>query len=161
MRTPLAWLNLVHAPWRTVVVLAGTCLVLVLIFLQLGFLGVLRTNAVLLYDHLCFDLVLVSPEYVSFDMAGSFPRHRLVESQALPGVARAMPLYAEVALWRNPQTRRRVRMRVIGINPLDQPLRLPELESQLDVLQDYDTALIDRRSLPECRPQETGRQTAP
>jgi putative ABC transport system permease protein len=159
MRTPLAWLNLVHAPWRTLVVLTGMCFVLVLVFLQLGFQGLLRANAVLLFDHLDFDLVLLSPEYVNFDIAGSFPRHRLAESLAVPGVARALPLYAEVALWRNPETRRRVRIRLIGFNPLDQSLRLPDLDGQRDVLQDYDTALIDRRSMPECGPLETGVET--
>jgi putative ABC transport system permease protein len=159
MRTPLAWLNLVHTPWRTLVVLAGMCLVLVLIFMQLGFHGVLRANAVLLYNQLRFDLVLVSPEYVSFDKAGTFPRHRLAEALAVPGVAQTMPLYVDLALWRNPDTRRRIRMLVIGFNPLDRPLLLPELDGQLDVLREFDTALMDRRSRPECGPHETGVRT--
>src|SRR5262249_21204453 len=85
--------------------------------------------------------------------------NRLVESLAVPGVVRAVPLYAGVALWRNPDTRRRVRIRVIGFNPLDQPMRLPDVDGQRDVVQAYYTPLMDRRSLPEMRPQETGVET--
>jgi putative ABC transport system permease protein len=159
METYLALRDLVHRPWRTVVVLAGLCLVLVLIFMQLGFYGILRANAVLLYDQLRFDLVLVSPEYVSLDRAGSFPRHRLAQALAVPAVEQALPLYVEFALWRNPETRLRVRIRVIGFNPLDRPLLLSDLDSQEDVLRENDTVLIDRRSRPECGPQETGVRT--
>jgi putative ABC transport system permease protein len=159
METPLAWLNLLHAPWRTLIVLAGMCLIQVLIFMQLGFYGILRANAVLLYDQLRFDLVLVSPEYVNLDRAGTFPRHRLSQALAIPAVEQAMPLYTEIALWRNPETRRRMRMRVIGFNPLDRPLLLPELDGQLDALRESDTGLLDERSLPECGSHDIGLRT--
>src|SRR5262245_32177111 len=103
MQVPLAWLNLMYTPWRTLVVMAGICLVLVLIFLQVGFHGLLRANAVLLYDQLRFDLVLVSPEYVNIDKAGSFPRARLAQARAVAGVEQAVPLYVQLAIYRNPE----------------------------------------------------------
>jgi putative ABC transport system permease protein len=156
MHFSLAWLNLVHTPWRTLAVLTGMCLVLVLIFMQLGFHGTLRANAVLLYDQLRFQLVLVSPEYVNLDKAGAFPRHRLAQALAAPGVERALPLYVDLALWRNPDTRRRARMRVLGFNLRDRPWLLSEVDGQLEGLGELDTALMDRRSLPECGSPETG-----
>jgi putative ABC transport system permease protein len=159
MQAPLAWLNLAHTPWRTVVVLAGICLVLVLIFLQVGFHGLLHANAVLLYNQLRFDLVLVSPEYVQLDKAGSFPRARLAQAHAVAGVEQAVPLYVEFAIYRNPETRRRVRMRVLGFNLLDRPWLLREVNDQRDVLREADTALLDRRSLPGCGPTTAGVRT--
>ena len=39
MRTPLAWLNLLHNRARTAVALAGVSFSVLLIFMQLGFLG--------------------------------------------------------------------------------------------------------------------------
>lgn len=156
MPTSLAWLQLVHTPWRSLVVVAGMCLVLVLIFMQLGFHGILRANAILIYDQLRFDLVLVSPEFVNLDRSGTFPRHRLTQALAVPGVEQALPLYVELALWRNPDSRRRLRVRVLGFNPLDRPFLLPEVDNQLDVLWESASVLMDRRSLPECGPQVTG-----
>jgi putative ABC transport system permease protein len=45
MKTPLAWLNLVHDKTRTLVAIAGVAFAVVLMLMQLGFLNSVRLTA--------------------------------------------------------------------------------------------------------------------
>ncbi len=74
MRTPLAISNLLHGKWRTLVSTSGVSLAIVLIFMQLGFLGAVAGTAVQIYDHLQFDVLLRSPDYFHFCDARDIPR---------------------------------------------------------------------------------------
>ena len=89
MRTPLAWLNLAHYKMRTLAAVAGVAFSVVLIFMQLGFLGSVETTASLLYDALEFDLVMRSPQYLHVAAPGTFPRGRLYHVASRPGVESA------------------------------------------------------------------------
>ena len=83
MPIQLAWRNLLHNPMRTAVALCGVAFAVTLIFLQLGFLGSVRTTASLIYDALDFDLMIRSPEYLYFADARDFPIERLQQIQEL------------------------------------------------------------------------------
>ena len=52
MRTPLAWHNLVHNKVRTAVAAAGVTFAVVLVFMQLGFLGSVETTVTRFFDAL-------------------------------------------------------------------------------------------------------------
>ena len=71
MKTPLAWLNLLHQRARSSVAVAGVAFAVVLVLLQLGFLASVRQTATRIYDHLDFDLLLVSPEYLHLSKAST------------------------------------------------------------------------------------------
>ena len=77
MKTPLAWKNLIYNKVRTAVALAGVGFAVILIFMQMGFLGAVRKTATQIYDALDFDLMLRSPAYLHLTEPRSFPRERV------------------------------------------------------------------------------------
>ncbi|MGB6045532.1 MAG: DevC protein, partial [Pirellulales bacterium] len=79
MKTQLALQNLAQNKARTCVATAGVTFAVVLIFMQLGFLGATRRTATLIYDGLDFDIVLRSPSYVHLTDARTLPRERLLQ----------------------------------------------------------------------------------
>src|SRR5687768_1849104 len=103
MKTPLAWKNLVHNKVRTSVALAGVGFAVILIFMQLGFLGAVRKTATQIYDALDFDLMLRSPAYLHLTEPRSFPRERVFQAASLPEVQRAQPFYLALSEWQAPQ----------------------------------------------------------
>src|SRR4029078_11475092 len=103
MKTPLAWQNLVYNKVRTAVALAGVGFAVILIFMQLGFLGAVRKTATQIYDPLDFDLMLRSPAYLHLTEPRSFPRDRLLQAASLPEVAKARTFYLGLSEWQAPQ----------------------------------------------------------
>jgi putative ABC transport system permease protein len=163
----LAWLTLLHQRMRTLISLAGVAFAVILIFMQLGFLGAVERTATQLYDHLDFDLILVSSEYIDLMRSGSFPRRRLAQAHAVTGVERALPLTTGPGLWRDPRPRshpamepRRWNILTLGVQPADVALVFKNAErgmfrdrTELGALQTaigrLDVLLIDRQSRPE------------
>ena len=54
MATPLSILNLMDGGWRTLLSVTGISIAIVLIFMQLGFLGAVTDTAVVYYDKMKF-----------------------------------------------------------------------------------------------------------
>jgi putative ABC transport system permease protein len=160
MKTPLAWLNLTHQKKRTLVAVAGVSFAALLVFMQLGFYGAALGTATLIYDQLDFDIVLVSPQYIDINRAGTIPTDRLHQAQSVAGVEFAAPVYVSPAPWRNadappqyaykPQT-----IMVLGFRPQDAVFRRDGrgiqklIDRHRDELQKPGEALIDRRSHAE------------
>src|SRR5687768_16319706 len=103
MKTPLAWKNLVHNKVRTSVTLDGVSFAVILIFMQLGFLGAVRKTATQIYDALDFDLMLRSPSYLHLTEPRSFPRERVYQAASLAEIAKARPFYLGLSEWQAPQ----------------------------------------------------------
>jgi putative ABC transport system permease protein len=99
-KTPLVWANLWHHRVRTLVGIMGIAFAVILLFMQLGFLGSAEATASLIYDQLEFDLVMTSRDYVQISQTGSFARHRLAQVCAHKAVASASPLYLGAQFWR-------------------------------------------------------------
>lgn len=156
MKTPLAPLNLAHNKLRTLVATAGVTFAIALLFMQIGFFVSILTTSVGLYEGLDFDLVVVSPNYVSITQAGSFPRARLYQLRGLPEVVGATPLYVGRVMWRNPTERNRRSVVVLGFNPADEPFRSTEINQQRSLLARPGTVLVDRDSRPELGPLDVG-----
>jgi putative ABC transport system permease protein len=161
MRTPLAWLNLMNEKSRLVVAIAGVSFAVVLIFMNLGFLGALARTASEIYASFDAEVFLVSPLTLEISTSEPFPIERLYQAESVPGVERAMPLYVGYQQWRNPQTGISRAIFVYGINPNDPAFLLPDLRQPhaLEALQQPDTVLMDRRSRPEFGPQQLGLET--
>ena len=165
----LAWSNLTHQRVRTFVSLVGVGFAVLLVFMQLGFLGAVFTTATLIYDQLDFDVMIVSKEYVSLNESSSFLRARLAQARAVPAVESARALTTTVGLWRDPRpvppqdetgARRAWSILTLAVEPasLDRLFRRPvgtifrdEQEFRVDasLLARLDTVLVDRSSRPE------------
>jgi putative ABC transport system permease protein len=164
----LAWLNLTHHRARFVISLAGVTFAVVLVFMQLGFLGAVEETATLIYDHLEFDLILVSAGYVNMNLPGTIPRARLMQTRTAGEVTAVLPVSLGGGLWRDPRTAaapdmepRRWRILILAVPPADlrrvirrgmEPLMFRNVQEIADaqvVLTRPDTFYIDRTSRPE------------
>jgi len=148
-RTPLGLLQLKHDRMRLLTAIAGITFADVLIFMQLGFADALyRTNTQ--YPRtLQADLVVISTQAKNFGQLRTFTRRRLYQAQDVPGVASADALYLGSVQWRNPQTRKKTSMLLIGQNPDRPAFNLPEVNQQLDAIRLPDTVLFDQASRGE------------
>ncbi len=161
MRTPLAWLNLTHEKTRLLVALAGVAFAVILVFMNLGFLGSLARAASQLYTQFDAEVYLISPQTLEISTNRAFPIERLYQAKGFAGVERVMPVYAGYLQWRNPETRVNRAIFAFGINPDDPVFASPEIRSAENqaALRRPDTALIDRLSRPEFGPQAVGTVT--
>jgi putative ABC transport system permease protein len=92
----------VHNWARTAAAVAGVTFAVVLMFMQLGFLGAAINTATVIYDTLDFDILLRSPRYIHIAQSRTFPRVRLSQAAGIAGVESAAPLYVQVTTWRRP-----------------------------------------------------------
>ncbi|WP_019501490.1 ABC transporter permease DevC [Pseudanabaena sp. PCC 6802] len=161
MKTPLAWLNLMHERTRLLVAIAGVAFADILVFTNLGFLGSLPATAGLVYNQIDADIYLVSPQALEITSGRAFPIQRIYQAAGVEGVERVMPLYTGRLQWRNSQTHLSRSIFVYGINPNDPVFKLPELRSPANqaALRSWDTVLIDRKSRPEFGPKDIGHTT--
>jgi putative ABC transport system permease protein len=160
-RIPLAWYNLLHERTRLLVAVAGVTFAVLLMFMNLGFLGALVSTTINFYDQFNGDIFLVSPQSLEISSTKAFPRERLYQVAGIEGVDRVMPLYAEYALWKNPETKISRAMFVYAFNPNDPVFLMPELNTPegKQALQQPNGAFIDRLSRPEFGPQTLGLET--
>ena len=152
MKIPFAILNLLHQRLRTLVAIAGVAFSMLLVFMQLGFFGSAAVTATIFFDKLDFDVILLPREYMSIIQTGSFPRSRLYQCQASPGVAHASPLWVNGNLWRivNEQDKSKNGLRrgimVVGFDLGDPVFRPDVLQADLDVLKIPGNVLIDTQT---------------
>lgn len=161
MRVPLAWLNLVHEKSRLVVALAGVAFAVLLVFMNLGFLGALAKSASMFYQYMDADVFLVSPQSLEISSTKAFPRDRLYQAAGMKGVERVMPLYLGYLQWRNPKTRDSRAVFMFAFNPQDQVFSLPDVNTPtaLAALDRPDTVLFDLLSRPEYGSKTIGTKT--
>jgi putative ABC transport system permease protein len=162
MKTPLAWKNLTHNRVRTLVALAGVGFAVILIFMQLGFLGAVRKTATQIYDALDFDLMLRSPAYLHLTEPGAFPRERVFQAESMSFVEKATPFYLGLSEWQAPQPDdvRPDQWRgdwrgiiTIGVDPNAPPFIPADLRTKSAELTDARYVLIDSKSKPEFGPR--------
>ena len=161
MKTPLAWRNLVYEKNRLVVAIAGIAFAVMIMFMNLGFLGALSTAAANFYEGMNADIFLVSTKTIEISTSVTFPIDYLYRAAGLAGVQRVMPLYVGFLQWRNVETRQKRALFVYGVN-LDDPLF--SVAGYTDpanraALKGINTVLFDRQSRPEFGPQELGLTT--
>ena len=88
----IALLNMLEGRARTLVSVIGVAFTVFLMLMQLGFLGSVVRTATQLYDHLDFDLLLVSSEYATLRNPGTMARFRLAQARGAAGVQTVLPL---------------------------------------------------------------------
>ncbi len=143
-RTPLGWLQLTRHKGRFIIALSGIAFADILMFMQLAFQASLFESNTRLNREVLADIVLVSSQAKNTMNLSTFPRNRLLEASDVPGVKTAEPMYIGMVSWRNPQTRKKVQVQAIGLNPEVTALNIPEANAQLDKIQLPDRFLFDR-----------------
>ena len=151
-RIPLSWLLLTRQPVRLLVALAGISFAGILMFMQLGFRDGLFDASVTVHRLFDADIVLISPRSASSVRMAGFPRRRLVQRLADPGVEGVTPVHWGLMLWRNPETRRNRAILALGFNPDDPFFNDPSLDAKTGVLKQKGRILFDQLSRPEFGP---------
>ncbi|MBD6619779.1 FtsX-like permease family protein [Komarekiella sp. 'clone 1'] len=146
-KTPLAWLQLTKERGRFLSALVGIAFADMLMFMQLGFQLAGYYSQSAMHRHLKADLVLISSKTVSIQAMHSFSSRRLYQAQGVEGVKSISPLYiSTLPDWKDPETGRSRIMYVMGFEPGQPVLDLPEVNQQLEVLKTPDVFLFDRVS---------------
>lgn len=161
-RVSVAWQNLLYERTRLWVAIAGVAFAVLLIFMNLGFLGALTATTVNFYEKFNGDLFLSSPETLEISSTTAFPIERLYQAEGIPGVERAMPLYSGYLLWRNPKPPYDSRaIFVYAYNIEDPAFLIPELQTPAakKLLRRPNIVFFDRLALPEYGPTAIGTTT--
>jgi putative ABC transport system permease protein len=145
-KIPLSWLQLTREKPRLMVALAGIAFADILMFMQLGFQAALYDSTTRLHQSIRADLVLISPQGRNLMNMATFPRRRLYQSMSLTGVKSADALYLNIADWKNPQTRHKTGILVVGFDPDQSVFNLPGVNENLNTIKLPDTVLFDRSS---------------
>ncbi|SMP61352.1 putative ABC transport system permease protein [Neorhodopirellula lusitana] len=156
-RTSLAWKNLTHTLMRTVVSIGGIGFAIVLIFMQLGFLGSVGETATVVYERMPCQILVRSPDYLHVYSPSSLPGELPNLLSSVPEVAKATPLDIGVTEWRTPaRGNRPASFRAIAIMgvDLDEPaFNLPELQGQVRAeLNRAGSVIIDQDSSKDFGP---------
>lgn len=105
MRTPLAFCNLWHQRAKTLVSIGGVAFALVLVFMQLGFMGAVSNTATNVLEHLHFDILLRARNYLHLYEPDRLDRKWLNVARSTPGVAEAKPFWITLQNWRKLPTK--------------------------------------------------------
>ena len=161
MFNPVALSNLIFDRIRLLIGIGGVAFAVLLVFINLGFLGALSDTAGLLYNQLEADVYLISPLSLTGTATKPFSRERISQAQSISTVDSASPLYIGYLPWRNTETNQEQFILGYGFNPEDQPFLLPELRKTdaIAKLKENNTVFFDERSLPKFGMKELGHQT--
>src|SRR5579863_7663557 len=113
----LAWRILVHERGRTGLALGGVFIAILLVFIELGFFIAVPQGGMLVYDHMRFDLLLVSTDYQFQAQPWQFPHARLSEAASVAGVTKATPTYFAGGSWQDPSGGEMLDVFLIGCDP--------------------------------------------
>ena len=135
MATPLAIHNLINGGWRTVLSIVGISIAIVLIFMQLGFLGAVTDTAVVFYDKMKFDLIACSPDYYNFVDCGKFSAEHLERIESLDAVQAIIPMHVSLGKWNYEERQVQRGMLILGMEPAAEYFLSPE--AQFDAWESY------------------------
>ena len=148
-RTPLGLLQLKHDKTRLLTAVSGIVFADILIFMQLGFINALSESGVVLHRNLNSDLVILNPHAVHWSELSTFPRRRLYQAMDVPGVESTEGLYVNTVRWKNPQTKAKTSILVVGMNVDSPAFKLPDVNQHLEEIKLPDTFVFDRASRGE------------
>ena len=148
-RIPLGWLQLSRHKGRFLVAISGVAFADLLMFMQLGFQAALFDSATRLHKSLQGDIVMFSPQARNFTDMSTFTRRRLYQAMNVPGVKSVHPIYANTINWRNPETKNRSNLLILGFNPDRELFDIPQVNAQLQKTKLPDTVLFDTKTRGE------------
>ena len=151
-RTPIAWLQLSHRPLRLAAALAGVGFANVLVFFQLGLSGGLYDSQKRPIQQFNGSLAVIPRRYTNFGEPAGFSRSRLLQVLGFQGVRGVSSLRLGKLQWLNPETQESTQALVMGVDPGNPSLMLPELSAQRSLLQLQGGVLFDKASKTSAGP---------
>ena len=149
MKIPLAWRNLVHSKVRTAVGVLGITFAVVLMFMQLGFLGTVRLTSAMVHEAMDFDVILHSPMYLQLGDPKTFSSRRIQQFSSIPGIASATPVHVILGSWCHPREsvsqRRFQGVLLWGIRPGSHVFHPSHFSGELDKLVTDRDVLVDQQ----------------
>ncbi len=100
MKTPLGLLNLWHQQAKTAVSIGGVAFALLLVFMQLGFMGAVSHTATNVLENLRFDILVRARDYLHLYEPSRFDRKWLDVASSTNGVEAVKPLWITIHNWR-------------------------------------------------------------
>jgi putative ABC transport system permease protein len=152
MKIPLSLLQLSHEKMRLLVAIAGITFADVLMFMQLGFQEALLNSAVRLHKSLQGDVFVMNSQSDTLMSLQPFSQRRLYEIMGVSGVKSARPIYVGLGQWKNPVTKQKRTIYVLGINPVENLINLPGVPENLKKLKQEDTVLFDQQGRSDFGP---------
>ncbi len=143
MSLEVAWRILTHQKGRTLLATGGIFIAVLLIFVELGFFVAVPQGGLLIYDHMRFDLLVVSDKYQFQADSGQFARARLTEAARVAQVAQVTPVYLGNGKWQDPGGGVRLDVTVIGIDPGAGVFDVRSIQDQASRLEQSDTIIVD------------------
>ena len=159
-RVPLAWRNATSDLKRLRRAATGIGFAVVLILVQLGFMHAFLNSALHILQSFDGDLVIQSATRYQFSQRETFDRRRLYQAMGVPGVRSVAPVFLEwdASTWKSPISGKTHVIRVIGIDPDNPAISLPDATAPLTALKQPNTAMVDtlsRRFLETTAPNIT------
>lgn len=145
-RTPLGWLQLSRQKGRFLVAMSGVAFADLLMFMQLGFQDALFNSATRLHESLQGDVVIFSAQARNLTDMSTFTRRRLYQAMDVPGVKSVDAIYTNTIKWKNPQTKNRSNLLIVGFNPDTEIFDIPEVNAQLQKTKLPDSLLFDTKT---------------
>ncbi|MBL1200238.1 ABC transporter [Nostoc linckia z18] len=148
----LAWLQLARQKARFFVASTGIAFIAVMMFIQVGFQDALYTSATQLHNNLKGDLFIISNQYQSLTFNQSFPRWYLYQILGCDGIESVNPLYMQFAKLKNLTNGIKFPIYVLGFDPNQQILTLPDIQKNHKLLQLPNIVLFDSKSRSQFGP---------
>ncbi|PZU95799.1 MAG: ABC transporter [Pseudanabaena sp.] len=145
-RTPIGWKQLTKNKGRLFVAIAGIGFADLLMFAQLGIQAALFDGNVLLHRSIDADIVIRSTQYRDLSLANTLPRRRIYQIQDIPNVSSADAVYISTVVWKNPETRLKTQLTLVGQSVERPAFNFDEVNKNLDKLKQPDTFLFDRKT---------------
>jgi putative ABC transport system permease protein len=152
LRIPLAWLQLSYDKRRLLAAVSGIVFAVALMLIQMGFRDALYLAAIQIHSRLNGDLFLLSSQYQYIVATKPFSQRHLYQTLTFPGVEAIVPVYLSLATWENPDTQQEMSIFVIGYDPRDDALLIPEVRTNQNRLALPEMVLFDAGSKPEFGP---------
>ncbi len=152
MAIALGWMQLKHQKVRLLVAISGIAFAVILILMQLGFRSSLLDSAVRYLEKLHYDVVILSPDSLYIARTTPFSSRRLYQAGGVPGVTDVSPVYASVAVWKNPFDHSTRNLFALGVDPSDAVLDATGVAEGLRGVRRRDALLFDALSRPEHGP---------
>ncbi|MCA9126762.1 MAG: FtsX-like permease family protein [Planctomycetales bacterium] len=153
MKTPLAVYNLWHQGAKTAVSVGGVAFALLLVFMQLGFMGAVSHTATNVLQSLEFDILIRARDYLHLYEPGEIDRKWLAVAHGTDGVRSASPLWTTVQNWRTLPSAaqqddadfesRYLPIAIMAFEPQDQVFRQEDIRAQQAKLFADDVVLLD------------------
>ena len=141
-RLPIGWLQLIHSKTRFAAALAGVSFATLLVFMQLGILGALNKSTVAPYDFFNADIMISAEDSNMLTDGSNVARTRMFQALSVAGVADGAALFIGAMEFKLPDGTASS-LQTFGIDTAKGSFLSPNISTQIHLLRDENTALID------------------